>query len=426
MKNKKFHYAWVMGVLGFLILYVTIGMAMTVYGSYSPFFLKEYGLNHTQNGTLVSLRTTVAFCAMFLCGVYYRKLSLRVGLTIGIIVGGIGYIVLAIGSSYAAAATAFVLIGFAHGIAGMIPVSNLIKNWFIKYRGLFLGVTAAASGFATFTLPTTVTAVVQSNGLRTCLWGMAAIWIVFALLVLTLCRDTPETKGLQPLGYAEGAEIKEGKEFSRKLHPYKATRGDFILLLIAAFLLGGTHNVSNAFSTLNLTTVGYDPADVAKIISAFGLMLIFGKLILGAVSDRFAQHKVLWIWMIATMVANGLLACSGMSWFNLRFAFLANAIWAIGAPLTTTGFGIMALDMEYKDNFSDIVRLCTCVFNIGSATFQSVCGMLADASGGYYHTSYAFISALCIPTMILLYIAYARAHKRYKNQTTEDSAEIAD
>ena len=91
MPSSKFFYGWIIAAMGFLTMFVGTGLIVTCFSSLSPFLMDAWGINHTLNGTLVSIRTAATVLAMFLCGVYYKKLSLRLGIALGMLIGAHGF-----------------------------------------------------------------------------------------------------------------------------------------------------------------------------------------------------------------------------------------------------------------------------------------------------------------------------------------------
>ena len=76
---KKPHYGWVICITCTLLLFVTMGTVSNGFSVYLPYIMEERGLTHAQTSSLVTLRCLVAFLAMLGIGVYYEKVSLRLG-----------------------------------------------------------------------------------------------------------------------------------------------------------------------------------------------------------------------------------------------------------------------------------------------------------------------------------------------------------
>ena len=79
---KHVHYGWVVCITCTLLLFITMGTVSNGFSVYLPYIMDERGLTHAQTSSLVTLRCLTAFLAMLVIGWYYKKVSLRLGVSI--------------------------------------------------------------------------------------------------------------------------------------------------------------------------------------------------------------------------------------------------------------------------------------------------------------------------------------------------------
>ena len=79
---KHVHYGWVVCITCTLLLFITMGTVSNGFSVYLPYIMDERGLTHAQTSSLVTLRCLTAFLAMLTIGWYYKKVSLRLGVSI--------------------------------------------------------------------------------------------------------------------------------------------------------------------------------------------------------------------------------------------------------------------------------------------------------------------------------------------------------
>ena len=234
-EGSKIRYCSI-AVIAFLLVFVVVGVAVTAYSTTSYYVMQEWGINNTQNGLMITIRTLTAVIAMYVCSIYYRKLPVRIGLPIGLLLGAAGYAVFAMADNLSLGIVAMVLIGFSHGLAGMYAVTLLINRWFIKRKGLVLGIVTTGSGFTTMIFPPLLVKMVESISLSFTFWMVAAIFAVLAVICFLLVPNQPEDIGLTAMGAGEEAEEKTKKRaVSDKFAPNKT---HLIFMLITAFLVG--------------------------------------------------------------------------------------------------------------------------------------------------------------------------------------------
>ena len=145
---KKLHYAWVVCLCGLWMFVCNMGLCSNILSVYLP-FIEAGGLSDSMGSAILSIRCLASFAVTFLVELYYRKLSLRLGILLATLIGAASAAVYAVGGSALVYYAAAVLGGVAYGLGCIYPTSLLLANWFHTHRGLALGVSSAGSGVAT-------------------------------------------------------------------------------------------------------------------------------------------------------------------------------------------------------------------------------------------------------------------------------------
>ena len=97
-KMKKVHYAWVVCAAGTLAMICNMGVCSTLMSAFLP-YIKATGISGSESSMIVSVRSFCSLATMFLVPLYYRKVSLRLGMTLATVLGGVGMLVFALGGS---------------------------------------------------------------------------------------------------------------------------------------------------------------------------------------------------------------------------------------------------------------------------------------------------------------------------------------
>jgi OFA family oxalate/formate antiporter-like MFS transporter len=218
----------------------------------------------------------------------------------------------------------YLAFGFIQGIAigGTIAItSGLTARWFVKRRGLALGMVSAAIGIGTLIGPPIAERLISSYG-----WSQASLiigigtGIVIIVSSLFLKRD-PKSMGLKPYGESDNAEKpgSSGKETSKRLKATEITLGlamhtTPIWIFTSLFFL---LNISVQVVMANYATdLGFDPFTAAIIVSVIGIGSIIGRLVMGFVADRIGS-------------ANSLIFTSLLLTASLVWLIFARDLWML-------------------------------------------------------------------------------------------------
>lgn len=94
--SGRIFYGWINVVIAFIVMFFTVGVVVTAYSATSMYVIAEWGISNTENSILINARTITAIIAMALAASYYKKLSVRVGLFIGVAMGALAYVLFAL------------------------------------------------------------------------------------------------------------------------------------------------------------------------------------------------------------------------------------------------------------------------------------------------------------------------------------------
>lgn len=397
----KVHYAWVICVIGFLAIFVTIGEVSNGFSIFLPFIMKEHGLTHMQTSSLVTIRCIFSFLSMLCVGFYYKKLSLRQGIALAVAITGIAYFIYALAHTYLQFCIGAGLSGLSYGFGSMIPISILMSKWFTKHRSLALGICSAGSGLATIILPLINTFLIEAFTLSTAFFAEAAGSMVIFALAQLLLRNTPKEKGLKSYGYEETETCKRG---GSKLTPdYKMSLAEWILLCSICLTMGALANPGFSHLSALYTSAGFSAMSVASIISCIGLLTTLGKIGYGMISDRIGGKRTSILFGII-LLAGHILCC--LTFLHSVPVLVVNVVFiGVGYPLPAVGPSIWSGVMSSPLHYALAVRRAQLSFSAGAMIFAGIPGIIADHTGSYI-PAYIMFSVLLLVSLVLLAIAF--------------------
>ena len=401
---KRMHYAWWVCIGCAVILFCTSGLSVNAFTVYQPYIMRFNGYTNAQSSLLITVRSLCGFASMLASGLYYKKVSLRLGMALSCAVNGLGFLVYSLAKSYLTYCCAAALIGLGYGTGTMIPVVILLGRWFEKKRTLAIGACAAVTGFSSMGVPTIITAVIERWGMRVCFLGEGVFVVAMALAAFCLLRSDPADMGLQPYGVGEGE-----KAAARKAGP-GVEKKDWPLLIPALLMMGGVTGTGYSHLTVHASALGYTPHTVALCLTVSGTALMIGKVGYGWVAERIGSRNTNWVFG-ALLVAGCAMLCL-MRGGSPVLLFSAMAINGVGLGFTTVGNAAWAGAWSGPGQYDNTVRRFQIGYSGGQLVFSSLPGIMADHAGGSYRGAY--IVFLACSVFVLAAVQYLYYKKRVK------------
>ena len=249
------------------------------------------------------LSYTVLMCSGLLTGPLIGYIAQRVGLrTVGIVglTGhSLAYVVLSLNTgSLVLWYLSWALVAILG--AGSLPIiwTGVLNNWFTKHRGKAIGITMAGTGLGAFLLPPIVEFLISNHGWRVAYRGIGLGALLISLpIVFALFKEKPDSST------ATGGEV-----MANKVETWGLTTGDamrtkqfwilgavlFLTVIVVAGLLSNFERI--------MTEQGFERSSIAQIAAVMGLTVIIGRLMVGALVDRFwAPGVAACFFLVATL-----------------------------------------------------------------------------------------------------------------------------
>ncbi|NOT56185.1 MAG: MFS transporter [Deltaproteobacteria bacterium] len=294
----------------------------------------------------------------------------------------------------------YLVTAFGGACLTSLPFASIISRWFTRQRGLALGLMGVGVFLGGMYGPPLVTAIITTVGWR---WAYVTlgliIWVVAIPIAGFLLIDTPQQKGLQPLGEHEG-----GRETAPASHASHSTQGPNLTLAEArkttafwcmavsfSLLSAVSHACITHFAPL-LTDQGLSPQQAASALMLLSAMGVLGRVIAGYLVDRLPAHLVAGGLFLGVVI--GLLAAFGADDITLAFVFAAMVGLGFGAEtdlmpyLIAHHFGLAS--------FGRIFGWLYGAFAFGGMLGPLLMGKVFDATG-----SYDIALTILIPTTIV-------------------------
>jgi MFS family permease len=228
-------------------------------------------------------------------------------------------------------------------------VSNaLVCRWFVRRRGLALGVTSFGLGTGGVVIPPIAAALMGETGWRL-IWlaGAALVAIVVLPLALLIIRDRPGDNDDKWYSMDDGMSSPvplHGSAFAGRKIRWKdilLRRTFWILVITYLPMLAIFGGVAQNLGPI-VEGHGMGPAIAGLLVSLLSFAQVVGTLIAGAVSDRFGNRRPLAVLALAAGVGAALVGSGqnvGVLAAGVMLAGLGNAFWPLLGGALAREFG---------------------------------------------------------------------------------------
>lgn len=274
--------------------------------------------------------------------------------------------------------TVWFLVALLGCAASPLCYSRVIVNWFDDRRGIALGIGLSGVGLGAALMPVVAQALISGFGWRVAYLSLGLVLVgITTPLILILLRDAPVDVSREPL-QGSGGDIGSKLTSGFTVRQAFAQRSVWFIAIIFMFTSMAVTAVVVHLIPM-LVSRGFTPENAAKLQGLLGVSLIFGRIFVGYLVDRFFAPRIAMIFLFGPVLGTCILA-SGMSGPAVYIAVTLVGL-AIGAEFDLLGY----LTSRYVGIFSygTIFGFLFAAFQTGSAAGAVIMGYCHDFTGDY-------------------------------------------
>jgi predicted MFS family arabinose efflux permease len=383
--SGRFHYAWVVTGVIFLALLAAAGVRATPGVLIVP-LQDAFGWSRAT----ISLAIGINILLFGLMGPFAAAVMQRFGIR-GTVLFGLALLSVStfassfMTESWEMIVTWGILVGLGSGMISMVLGATVANRWFVKRRGLAMGLFAGSNATGQLVFLPMLGAVVESGGWRPVTWIVAAAAASIIPIVYFLLPNGPGDVGHVPYGHDGETPLP-----TPPANPLAVAFGalglgaksrDFWLLFGSFFVCGastngliGTHLISYCLDN------GIPEVQAGGLLALMGMFDLLGTTGSGWLTDRY-DSRVLLSWYYGLRGVSLLfLPFSGFNAFTLTiFAVFYGLDWLATVPptvrLATNAFGKQTAPVIFGWIFVG--------HQLGAASIALVAGTLRATLGTY-------------------------------------------
>ena len=398
MKPKSDRVYRLVVIAGCGLIGTCLGLGVNVAGLFFSPIATEFGVGRgSVAATLTVYNLVVAFTGMAAAG-FVNRFGLKNTVLGGTIIQATATFLLSLSPNVTVLLLLNGVRGFAAGLIGTVLVTVMINNWFNKNNALMISIAMGFSGLAGAILSPLLSRLITDYGWRTGYAVVAALGVVFNLpAILFPITIKPENKNLEPYG-----GIPETDETERNTAQAKTVSVVplIILMIFTACSASATalpQHFSGIAESYGMLSTG------ALMVSACMIANTAGKILLGAMIDRFGARASVSIFAIIIACSAGMLVISRSPAVLIASAAMFGLCYSLAtvatAALTRVVFG--------SENYSRVYPKLALTTTISNALFTSVVGFLYDFSGSY-SSVILFLGGMVVAAFIMVHLVFVK------------------
>lgn len=409
-----FFYGWIVVAVTF----VTMGIGVNARTSFSLLFspiIDEFGWHRGVTAGAFSFGFVVSAILSPLMGRLMDRTGPRTVMELGAALMAAGFLLAPFTSDpWHLYLSLGMLVGAGSVCLGYSGQSQFLPNWFVRQRGLAIGIAFAGVGIGSITLLPWAQALIERAGWRSACWALSALIIVVLVPINLLLRKRPQDLGLEPDGDQRAAAAAARRsnvndpawaQVEWTLGRAMRTSRFWWLALALASALYVWYAVQ-IHQTKYLVETGFSTSAAAWALGFVSLIGIPGQIWLGHLSDRIGRE---WIWTIS------------MIGFAICFVALVALQHTPSTPLlylmvvaqgflgygVTSIIGAVTIEIFEGKHFGSIYGTLNTAGLAGGAAGPWLTGVIHDVTGSYALAFWIAV-AICLTSIVAIWLAGPR------------------
>ncbi|WP_160664179.1 MFS transporter [Pseudarthrobacter sp. ATCC 49987] len=426
--KRRLHPAWVVAAVAFLALVGAAGFRAAPGVLMVP-LQSEFGWSTTVLSAAVSINLVLFGLTAPFAAALMERFGIRAVTSVALVLIGAGSaLTVLVNQSWQILLTWGLLIGLGTGSMALVFAATIANTWFVKSRGLVIGILTAGSAAGQLVFLPFIAALAQDPGWRQASLLIAAGALAVVPLVLKFLKNSPADAGVLPYGAGAGAGESgeaggaiaadaapkapgEPAEPSRnaavralqvlkrasKVRTFWALVAGFAICGATTNGLIGTHFIPSAHDH------GMTQTTAAGLLAVVGIFDIVGTIASGWLTDRYNPRILLAVYYqfrgIGLLVLPLLLSATVQP-SMIVFVVIYGLDWVATVPPTAA-----ICRQVFGADGSVVFGWVFAAHQLGAAAAALAAGAIRDATGQY---TYAWFGAAAMCTIAAVISATIR------------------
>jgi MFS family permease len=296
---RRFHRAWAVATITFFALIATAAFRSSTGALIEPIEL-QFGWSRSTTSFAITVNLVVYGLTAPFAAALMERFGIRRMVALALTLVALGCLATTVmASSWQLVLAWGFAIGVGTGSMALVFGAIIAERWFVKNRGLVVGIFSAASSTGQLVFLPALAYLINYHGWRTAVFVVAAFSLLLVPLVMWLLADSPARVGLTPYGAEPGweppAQSKRNPARAAIATLTESSRTWAFWVLMGTFFICG-------WSTNGLVASHFIPAahdhgipatTAANLLALIGIFDIIGTIGSGWLTDRVDPRNLL-------------------------------------------------------------------------------------------------------------------------------------
>ena len=370
--------------------------ARTTFSLLYPEILTEFGWSRGMTAGAYSLGFIVSIAMLPVVGLLMERVGPRVVIPVGALLSAGGFLLLTVISDPIGLYVAMGLLIVNGSMASSYIVHSMfLPNWFVRNRGLAVGIAFSGVGVGALIILPTFQYIIDFSGWRSACINMAVLLVILIIpLNLLFQRNSPQSIGLLPDGdSAPGGPGTQAPASGEVILNQRWAQTEWTLaralstvqfwamftaMFCALFVWYGVQAHQSKF----LIDIGFAPSFAATMLGLTAFFGIFGQIGIGALSDRIGR-ELAWTIALAGFGTTSILLILIAQTRSVELVYLAMAVQGLFGYGMSSLFGAIIAEVFAGKRVASILAFMGLGGNLGGGAGPWVLGLAHDAYGSY-------------------------------------------
>lgn len=418
-KNKRFDYKWIIIVLSFLMVSVTLGFASSTKSLFPDEIAKDLGVGRS----LVSIGESCRYIATAVINLFFgfsiAKFGAKKLILAGLICVSGSMLLYSVADNLFLIYVAGTLLGVGFSWTSTTMVGYVIGIWCAENKGTIMGLVLASNGLGGAIAIQIVGGMINPDivgSYRNAYLTIAIIIAVLFIIMLLFFKDKPKNyipKTTTKKGKKRGQDW-VGVDFKVAVKKFYFW-GAIICVFFTGMILQGSHGIV----AMHYKDVGIDYAKVKGLLSFGSIILASAKFVVGFVYDKKGLRVTANFCTLIAIITTFMLTFIKGNDLGFILAIIFAVVSQFAMPLETIMLPIYTSDLFGQKSYAKILGLIVSANVAGYAVGSPVMNLCYDLFNSYVPALY-LVGGIMVGVFILLQFVISSAHKERNKILAEE------
>ncbi len=403
IKKIQIDYKWVILITCFLMEFVCLGFCSSNPGLYTAAVVEALGIKRS----VYSFGTSIRYISQVITALYFGALVQRYGIKKMVCVGLASLVGSIFVRSVATNIWHFyigsVLWGVGIVFSGGTMASTIVRRWFHKDIGKYMGIVMSANGIGGAIAAQIISPIINNGetfGYRKAYLLSGIISLSISIFVILCLKEKSEKET-----DSTGNHKKKASGTAWTGIPYSEARKKpyFYLAAMLVFLTGISLQSIGNVSIINMQDIGLSDEFIATTATVYSLMLTVSKFLVGSTYDKKGLKFTLLMCELAAVFSFLLYAVLTNSIQGMVFAMIAVLLGSVAMPLETVMIPLLSSDLFGLESYTKVLGIFMAMNSLGLCLGSPLGDIYYDLFGTYIPCFWFFCGL-----MVVIAIAFRR------------------